>query len=677
MLRAAVFSGLLILGITKAQSAEDLSNILGLIRAAPENTWIKMNTNKFSDAWVPKELRPPYPSHINPGTIINAWSSFAWDSNRGDLLIFGGGHANYSGNEVYRWRGSTQEWERASLPSALDPTTLIPEGDTPQSSHTYDNSVFLPKADRFVTFGGAAFQTGSGFFKQNPDGSFARTGPFFFDPAKANPNEVGGPDGTGVNPNTPGGTMWQNRDHALDLPSSVMGTTDYAYQDGKEVIYVSGPNGGGFDHTLVKYTVTDPQDPSQDTWEIVGINWIGSGSHGAGAYDPVRNIYVKTLWDGAPFTFWDIDQAGPGNRNRWVQLTSVPSSFSIAEGKFGMEYDPVRDRFLLWGGGGNVYQLNIGNRDGTDWTLSELPLGMNTVMPPDYVARGGVLGKWHYAPNLDVFVGLEGPNEGNVWFFKPSGWIDPGPAAPAPELALGAIAPFGNQTVTASGAAQHVILKNVGAAAYSLQSIATTGDFAVTHNCGASLPAGQSCTLQITFSPTAIGVQTGNLTLTGADSDPLVSPLSGTGIESSTPLASDPPASPQSGTGTGNESSMPLASTNLAIKTTAPKSAPLGKSVAYRFIITNETKKTTAPAVIVTGQLSDGGSYTQVPAFCGVTGPTLTCQLNDLAPKKRKAFTVKAKPSGKGKLTFVASVTGNVSDPKPVNNTVTVSTTVK
>lgn len=676
MLRAAVFAGLLILGITQAQSAEDLINIIGLIRAAPENAWIKMNKNKFSDVWVPEELRPPYPSFVHPGTIIDAWSSFAWDSNRGDLLIFGGGHANYSGNEVYRWRGSTQKWERASLPSALDPTTLIPEGDAPQSSHTYDNSVFLPKADRFATFGGAAFQSGGNFFKRNPDGSLARTGPFFFDPAKADPDKVGGPDGTGVDPSTPGGNMWQNRDNAPGQPNSVMGTTDYAYQDGKEVVYVSGPNGGGSEHTLAKYTIVDPQDPSQDTWEIVGINWIGSGSHGAGAYDPVRNIYVKTLWDAVPFTFWDLDLAGPDNRNQWVKLASVPDSFSMAGEKFGLEYDPVRDRFLLWGGGGNVYQLNVGDRDGSDWTLSELPLGlgMGEAMPPKKVAKG-VLGKWHYASNLDVFVGLEGANDGNVWFFKPSGWVDPNPAPLAPEPALGAIAPFGDQIVATSSAAQQITLKNVGAAAYSLQSIAATGDFAVTHNCGASLPAGQSCTLRITFSPTAAGVRAGNLTLAGVGGNPLVSPLSGAGIEPSAPPASAPPVSPQNGT--GNESPTPPANTNLAIKTTAPKSTRLGRGVAYRFIISNETKKITAPAVRVVGQLSDGASYTQVPAFCGVTGATLTCQLNDLAPKQRKAFTVKAKPGKKGKLAFAASVVGDVSDPKPANNTVTLSTTVK
>ena len=43
----------------------------------------------------------------HPGTrrIILAWSGFTWDPNRGDLLLYGGGHANYSGNDVYRWRG--------------------------------------------------------------------------------------------------------------------------------------------------------------------------------------------------------------------------------------------------------------------------------------------------------------------------------------------------------------------------------------------------------------------------------------------------------------------------------------------------------------------------------------------------------------------------------------------
>jgi hypothetical protein len=49
-----------------------------------------------------------YTGEFKPGSILKAWSSFAWDSNRGDVILWGGGHANYGGNAVYRWRDATQ-----------------------------------------------------------------------------------------------------------------------------------------------------------------------------------------------------------------------------------------------------------------------------------------------------------------------------------------------------------------------------------------------------------------------------------------------------------------------------------------------------------------------------------------------------------------------------------------
>src|SRR3546814_4381105 len=52
-------------------------------------------------------------------SVVGAWSSMAWDSARGDLIFWGGGHANYPGNEIYLWHSSTLEWERASLPSEV------------------------------------------------------------------------------------------------------------------------------------------------------------------------------------------------------------------------------------------------------------------------------------------------------------------------------------------------------------------------------------------------------------------------------------------------------------------------------------------------------------------------------------------------------------------------------
>lgn len=412
--------------------AETSYSVIEQITNAPDSSWIKMNTNSFSDAWVPYALRPDDSSWANPGAVIGAWSSFAWDSNRGDLLLFGGGHANYAGNEVYRWRSSTQQWELASLPSALD-SNYIPVGGAvyaPQSSHTYDNSVFLPLADRFVSFGGAAFQSGSYFVAENADGTFRRTGPYLFDPNKADPNLVGGADFTGVDPTTQGGYMWEDRDIYANLPNanqigSVEGTTDYAFENGHEVIYISGPDGGGTEHALGRLTINDINDPSKDTFELLGMNWYGSGSNGAGAFDPINNLYIKTYTGTTPFTFWNLDTAGQYNPNVLVSLASAPANFNM-NGQYGLEYDPLRGNFLLWGGGGEVFQLNVGNKDGTGWSVSELSTVAAMGGLPSADVGTGVLGKWHYAADLDVFVGLQDNNDGNVWFYKPTGWTGVG-----------------------------------------------------------------------------------------------------------------------------------------------------------------------------------------------------------------------------------------------------------
>jgi hypothetical protein len=36
-----------------------------------------------------------------------------------------------------------------------------------------------------------------------------------------------------------------------------------------------------------------------------------------------------------------------------------------------------------------------------------------------------VLGKWKYAPDLDVFLGVVAPETGDVWVYKPAGWEPP------------------------------------------------------------------------------------------------------------------------------------------------------------------------------------------------------------------------------------------------------------
>ena len=60
-----------------------------------------------------------------------------------------------------------------------------------------------------------------------------------------------------------------------------------------------------------------------------------------------------------------------------------------------------------------------------------------------------------------------------------------------------------------------VTLTNVGSAALNITSITASGDFQQTNTCGTSVAGGAgTCTIQITFTPTSVGLQTDQITIT-------------------------------------------------------------------------------------------------------------------------------------------------------------------
>src|SRR3546814_5333641 len=85
--------------------------------------------------------------------------------------------------------------------------------------------------------GGAAYNTGGSLVRSD---GVTPTGPYFWNPAKADANKVGGTTGSHVNPelfpDIVGGEMWENRDNRPDI-NLVNGTSAYVEEDGKDVIY--------------------------------------------------------------------------------------------------------------------------------------------------------------------------------------------------------------------------------------------------------------------------------------------------------------------------------------------------------------------------------------------------------------------------------------------------------
>jgi hypothetical protein len=432
-----------------AVAQPNLSNLVAALQGVPDGAWVKVNLNQFQNAWVPDDRRPLHEAtNPSPSAIIDAWSSFAWDSKRGDLLLFGGGHANYAGNEMYRWRGRTQQWEFIALPSEVvygDAPALYFSVDgplnSPASAHTYDNNLYLPLADRFITFGGASFNTGAGYVRRLRDGSLRATGPYTFDLTKANANVLGGATGGQVNRagtfgNTLGGFMWDNRDAygpsvfgSAGAPTNfVSGYSAYAQEAGKDVVYLGGKATYATDNQLFRYTIVDPDDPSQDRWEKLGRYWGGSTGAGSAAIWPERGLFVFTAASNAsiPFGFWNLNTGNPENNNinfLPADLTGGQFDYSRMYGA-GMDFHPGTGTFKVWYGGDTVYTLTPpATNVAVGWTLARDSTA--SLIAPPATLFNEVWGKFKYIPNLNAFMALEGGTAGNVWLYRPQGWSAP------------------------------------------------------------------------------------------------------------------------------------------------------------------------------------------------------------------------------------------------------------
>jgi hypothetical protein len=93
---------------------------------------------------------------------------------------------------------------------------------------------------------------------------------------------------------------------------------------------------------------------------------------------------------------------------------------------------------------------------------------------------------------------------------------------------------FGNTVVNTTSTGKNVTVTNSGNATLNIASITVSGDFAKvtsTKPCGSTLAAGANCIIRVTFTPTQLGLRTGNITITdNAANSPQTVPLSGKGV---------------------------------------------------------------------------------------------------------------------------------------------------
>ena len=199
---------------------------------------------------------------------------------------------------------------------------------------------------------------------------------------------------------------------------------------------------------------------------------------------------------------------------------------------------------------------------------------------------------------------------------------------------------FGSLATGSTSTAQTVTVSNPTGAAAPVTSIATTGDFAQSNTCGTSIAANSSCTVSVTFTPTASGSRTGTLTVNAGGTTSTVS-LSGTGIAPGPVLAAAP-------------ANLSFAST-LVGNTTATQAVTVSNS---------GTSAATVSGVAATGDFTQtnncttiavGGSCTVNVAFTPTTSGSRTGTLTVTSTANNSPTTVALSGSGINSSTDIAA----------------------
>lgn len=144
----------------RASIADIADDIIGL----KAGEWYEIPHSKLSESGV-----LPIPIPMGKSTItavMGAWSGGCFDTKNNRLLVWGGGHRDYAGNEVYAFDLDTFKWSRIWGPTpdqyiySVDSTAVETylNGD-PSSRHTYNNLQYIPVLNVMYEHGGGKWAT--------------------------------------------------------------------------------------------------------------------------------------------------------------------------------------------------------------------------------------------------------------------------------------------------------------------------------------------------------------------------------------------------------------------------------------------------------------------------------------------------------------------------------------
>ncbi len=370
-------------------------------------------------------VTPNYKWNFYCAGVINAENGAAFDAQGNRMIIWGGGHADYAGNEVYAYNlgGPNPGWEHLNLPSPLPDDCDMRGGNhcagigsieylisaptqpnilTPASRHTLDTLQFIPEKGEqgsLWAFSGAVWQ-----------GGFVSAATWTFDTAQKSWSEHRRWNNTLPEPNPDITARPANILQGLDVFSVRDPVTGNIYAHGNRRLQRFDPASGQW--TLL----TDDDNVSQ------------TSVHSTAAYD-FEHKKLVVIGGSSDFTiapsYYEIIGEGADQKAIYHNLVTAGDNEIETTDAPGIDYDPDADVFVAWSGGQSVYVLDMEAAQ-PSWEKVLLE-GDN----PGPSATMGTFGRMRYVPDKklfmlvnrvaveeDGFTLIKNTQQANVYFFR-------------------------------------------------------------------------------------------------------------------------------------------------------------------------------------------------------------------------------------------------------------------
>jgi hypothetical protein len=342
-----------------------------MIVSMPADSWLSLPNTAFGTFCGAHE-DPSVHAVEGCDAVINDWSGGIFDDGDRLMILWGGGHGGYYGNEVYGFSLATASWRILRAATPLDagqaPSEPMYDG-TPVSRHTYDGLVYLPDARAMFAFGGASA----------PNGYSVNTA-WSFDFASASWTQLG--------PTFPSSAGHYHMGSAYDP------VTQHIFVRDEMGIWDYDLAADSWSHR-VDYGYA-PYYPTYTTY-----------AYRRGLVLPAQRLFLAmgdTLTGGAPdIVAFDID-AGVDVTSSFTWSGDVSA---VSRGGTGLDFDPRANAIVAWSGGAPGVM---------DVASHQWAAGSATGAPAQQVGNG-TYGRFRYVAYLNAFILVNNPGD-DVYLYK-------------------------------------------------------------------------------------------------------------------------------------------------------------------------------------------------------------------------------------------------------------------